>query len=159
MQKYGPVVSSTGRRLMPTTNKNANKLIRRGRALRRFDRGIFYIQLKDRTTGYTQQVVVGIDPGSKKEGFTVKSASHTYLNIQSDAVTHVKDTIEVRRNMRRNRRNRKTPCRKNRMNRARGSIPPSTKARWQAKLRIVTWLSKMFPIATFVVEDIKAWTK
>ena len=73
MQKYVPVVSAAGRRLMPTTNKNANKLISRGRALRRFNRGIFYVVLIDRATGYTQPIAVGIDPGGKKEGFTVKS--------------------------------------------------------------------------------------
>jgi hypothetical protein len=42
---------------------------------------------------------------------------------------------------------------------ARGEIPPSTKARWQWKLRPVRWLAKMFPISAFVVEDIQAVTK
>jgi hypothetical protein len=40
----------------------------------------------------------------------------------------------------------------------RGSIPPSTLARWQWKLRIACWLAKFYPIATFVVEDIRALT-
>src|SRR3989304_749474 len=44
-------------------------------------------------------------------------------------------------------------------NRARGGIPPSTKARWNWKLRIINWLKKMFPITIIVVEDIKAWSK
>ena len=47
----------------------------------------------------------------------------------------------------------------NRENRARGSLPPSTKARWQWKLRIVDQLVKVFPITDIVVEDIKAKTK
>lgn len=38
------------------------------------------------------------------------------------------------------------------------SLSPSTRARWQWKLRIVNWLSKMYPISCFVVEDIKAIT-
>ncbi len=105
-----------------------------------------------------QPVAVGIDPGSKKEGFTVKSEAHTYLNIQADAVMWVKEAIEVRRTMRRARRFRKTPCRSSRYNRAKSPFPPSTKARWQWKLRICQWLSKLFPIACFVVEDIKAHT-
>ena len=61
--------------------------------------------------------------------------------------------------MRRTRRGRNTPCRKPRFNRAKGGLPPSTKARWQWKLRICNWLSKMFPITDFVVEDIAAVTK
>jgi hypothetical protein len=37
-------------------------------------------------------------------------------------------------------------------------LAPSTRARWQAKLRIVNILRKLFPISDFVVEDIKATT-
>jgi hypothetical protein len=95
----------------------------------------------------------------KKEGWTVKSPAHTYLNIQADAVTWVKEHVEQRRQMRRARRYRKTPCRQPRFNRARGGIPPSTRARWQWKLRLAKWLAKLFPLSTFVVEDIKAQTK
>jgi hypothetical protein len=61
--------------------------------------------------------------------------------------------------MRRARRFRKTPCRANRRNRARGGIPPSTEARWQWKLRLARWLAKLFPVSAFVVEDVKAVTR
>jgi hypothetical protein len=130
--KYVPVLSSTGERLMPCHAARARELVRKGRAVRRFDRGLFYIQLSDRETGETQPIAVGIDPGSKKEAITVKSESHTYLNIQADAVTWVKEHVEIRRNMRRVRRYRKTPYRKCRPNRQVNQVklPPSTKSRW-----------------------------
>jgi hypothetical protein len=158
MQRYVPVVSNTGKPLMPTTNQKANKLIERGRAVRRFNRGVFYIQMLDRATGYTQKLAVGIDPGSKKEAFTIKSKSHTYLNIQVDAVTWVQEAEKTSTTMRRIRRFRNTPYRSCRPNRNQGKIflPPSTKARWQWKLRLVKWLDKMYPIDYFVVEDICA---
>ena len=105
-----------------------------------------------------QPVAVGIDPGSKKEGLTVKSQAHTFLNVQADAVTWVSKAVETRRNMRRARRSRKTPCRANRKNRGRGGLPPSTRARWQWKLRLARWLARLYPITRFVVEDIKART-
>jgi hypothetical protein len=161
MQYYVPVVSSTDKPLMPTTNKKADRLIASGRALRRFNRGLFYIQLLDRADGYTQPIAVGIDPGSKKEAFTVKSAAYTYLNIQVDAVTWVKEAEEVSTQMRRARRYRKTRYRMMRTNRNQGKVrlPPSTKARWGLKLRIATWLGQLFPIETYVVEDIAAMTK
>lgn len=155
---YVPVISSTGTPLMPCHPARARELVRRGRAVRRFDRGLFYVQLMDRNDGVRQEVAVGIDPGSKKEGLTVKSASHTYLNIQADAVTWVKKAVETRRLMRRVRRGRNTPCRTNRRNRARGGLPPSTKARWQWKLRLCRWLARRYPITQFVVEDIKVRT-
>ncbi len=146
---------------MPCHAARARELVRKGRAVKRFNRGIFYIQLLDRQTGDTQPIAVGIDPGSKKEAFTVKSAQHTYLNIQADAVTWVKDHVETRRVMRRSRRSRKTPYRKMRVNRNQGQfrLPPSTKARWQWKLRIARWLAKLYPITCFVVEDIQAPTR
>lgn len=161
MQQFVPVVSRSGKPLMPTSNRKANKLIAKGRALRRFDRGLFYIQLVDREDGYTQPIAVGIDPGSKKEAYTVKSAAHTYLNIQADAVTWVKEAEETSTQMRRTRRYRKTPYRRCRPNRRQGQfrLPPSTRARWGWKLRLCRWLARRYPIVTFVVEDVQAVTK
>src|SRR4051812_27976254 len=104
MQPFVPVMSASGKRLMPTTNHTADRLIAKGRAIRRFDRGLFYIVLLDREDGYTQPVAVGIDPGSKKEALTLQSRAHTFLNVQADAVTWVKQHIQTKRNMRRLRR-------------------------------------------------------
>ena len=155
-----PVVDRHQVPLMPCSEKRAREMVESKKATPFWKRGIFCIRLnKEPSNKKIQPIAVGIDPGSKKEGFTVKSAAHTYLNIQADAVTWVKKAIETRRMMRRDRRSRKTPCRQNRMNRTRGCLPPSTKARWQWKLRIVTWLSKMYPITKIVVEDIKAVAK
>lgn len=156
---YVSVVSSTSKPLMPCHPARARELVRNGRAVRRFNRGIFYIRLLNREDGDTQPIAVGIDPGSKREALTVKSKVHTYLNIQVDAVTWVKGAMKTRREMRGARRRRKTPCRQPRYNRARGSLVPSTKARWQWKLRLCRWLAKMYPIAQFVIEDIKATTR
>lgn len=156
---YVPVISNAGEPLMPCHPARARELLRKGLAVRRFSRGLFFIRLLERADGDTQSVAVGIDPGSKKEGYTVKSEAHTYLNVQADAVTSVKDAIKTRREMRRARRFRKTPCRSPRFNRARGGLPPSTKARWDWKLRICRWLSQLYPLTRFIVEDIKAPTK
>lgn len=151
-----PVVSSVGIPLMPCHPARARELIRTSKAIRRFNKGLFYIKLLDRTEGRTQPIALGIDPGSKKEGYSLVSTRHHLLNIQADAVTWVKRNIETRRIMRRNRRSRNTPYRKCRSNRSTGGLVPSTKARWQWKLRIAKWLSLMYPISVFVVEDIKA---
>lgn len=156
--RFIPVISKTGKAMMPCHPARARELIEKGKAVRRFKTGMFYLLLTEREDGEVQDVAVGIDSGSKREAFTIKSARHTFVNVLSDAVTWVKDSVEVRRNMRRARRFRKTPCRKNRENRSRGGIPPSTKARWQTKLRIVNILRKLYPIKVYVVEDIQAKT-
>jgi len=156
--RWIPVIGKTGKPLMPTRPKRARRLLEAGKAIGKWKTGIFYIQLTEREDGIVQPIAVGIDPGSKREAFTVKSGKHTYLNVLTDAVTWVKDAVETKRNMRRSRRFRKTPCRASRKNRARNGIPPSTKARWQAKLRIVGILASLYPVKTWVVEDIQAKT-
>ena len=154
---FVPVVDISNNPLMPTTPSRAKRWVREKKATYFWKKGIFCVRLNiDPSDTKTQDIAVGIDPGSKREGITIKSEAHTYLNIQANAVDWVKDAVEVRRNMRRSRRFRNTPCRKNRTNRSRSPFPPSTKARWQWKLRICNWLKKMFPITDFIVEDIKA---
>lgn len=157
--KYVPVLSADGKPLMPCHPARARELVRKGRAVRRFRKGFFYIQLLDRTDGEVQPVACGIDPGSKWEAFSIVGPKHTYLNLHIDAVTHVKENVEKRRMLRRIRRYRKTPNRKPRFNRARVGIPPSTRARWGWKLRITWFLKGLYPISIFVVEDVKAHTK
>lgn len=157
---FVPVVDVNQNPLMPTTPSRARRWIKSGKATPFWKKGIFCVRLNVEPSAQNmQEIAVGVDPGSKKEGFTVKSEAHTYLNVQTDAVQHVKDAVETRRNLRRARRFRKTPCRKNKTNRSRGGLPPSTKARWQWKLRIIKWLKQMFPISHIVVEDVKARTK
>ena len=156
---FVPVVNQNQEPLMPTTSWRASRMVQSGKATWFIKKGQFCLRLNHKTKEIKQPICVGIDPGSKKEGYSVKSKAHTYFNVQCDAVTWVKDRIEARRNARRARRNRNTPCRKNKSNRSKSQFPPSTKARWQLKLRILNWFKKMFPISNVIVEDIKAKTK
>lgn len=157
---FVPVVDQNQQPLMPTTPSRARRWIKEGKATPFFKRGVFMVRLnREPSDRKTQPVIVGIDPGSKREGFSVVSAPHTFLNVQTVAVDWVGDAMTTRRQMRRARRYRKTPCRANRQNRTRGGLPPSTKARWQWKLRVCWWLKKMFLLTAFVIEDVKAPTK
>lgn len=156
------VKSKEGEQLMPTIPPVARHLIKSGEATPYWNNGIFCIRINKEVPEryYKQKIVVGADPGSKKEGFTVKSESHTYLNVQADAHNKVGKKIEKRRELRRGRRSRKCPNRKNRTNRLanRARIPAGTRARWEWKLRIFDWLSKLYPITHVCIEDIKART-
>ena len=158
--KYVPVVDLNQKPLMPCSEKRARKMIESGKGTPFWKKGVFCVRLNVEPSARNyQEVAVGIDPGSKEEGVTVKSKAHDYLNIQMEAVQYVKERVETRKNLRRARRFRKTPCRKNKINRPRGGFPPSTKARWGWKLRIISWLKRIFPITIIVIEDIKAKTK
>ena len=158
---FVPVKSKDGEQLMPTSPPVARHLIKSGKATPYWNNGIFCIRLNYETTEYKQEIAVGVDPVSKKEGFTVKSKAHTYLNVQTDAYSKVGKKIEKRRELRRTRRSRSCPNRKNRTNRHPANkerIPAGTRARWDWKLRPLDWLSNMYPVTHVCVEDIKART-
>ena len=158
-----PVLSSTGKPLMPCSPARARELVRNGLAVKRWLKGIFCIQLTQRADGDVQVAAIGVDPGSKMCGYSVKSPDHTFINIQSPAKDGkaVSRAIKARAMARRNRRNRNTPCRPPRFNnrsKARWA-PPSTKARWQHIYNIIAMLCRLYPITHVVVEDVKAKTR
>jgi hypothetical protein len=158
-----PVLSSTGKPLMPCSPARARELVRNGLAVKRWLKGVFCIQLTQRADGDVQVVAIGVDPGSKMCGYSVKSLDHTFINIQSPAKDGkaVSRAIKTRAMARRNRRNRNTPCRPPRFNNRSkaGWVPPSTKARWQHIYNIVAMLCRLYPITHVVVEDVKAKTR
>ena len=158
---FVPVVDEDQKPLMPTKPSRARKWIRDKKATPFWKNGVFCVRLNvDPSDRYFQEIAVGVDPGSKKEGFTVKSEVYTYLNVQADAHSKVGKKVEKRRELRRGRRSRKCPNRKqkkhNLSNRER--VPAGTRARWDWKLRILHWLSKLYPVTHICVEDIKART-
>ena len=158
---FVPVKTKDGQQLMPLHAARARKLVKRGEATPYFNNGIYCIRLnKEPSDRATQKIAVGVDPGSKKEGFTVKSEAHTYLNVQADAHSKVGKKVAKRRELRRGRRSRKCPNRKQRTNRLANKqrIPAGTRARWDWKLRILDWFSKLFPVTHVCVEDLKART-
>ena len=158
---FVPVVNLNQKPLMPTTLLRAKRWISTGKATPFWKKGIFCVRLNvEPSDNKKQDICVGIDTGIKREAFTVKSTAHTCLNVLTETVDWVKDAIETRRIRRRTRRYRKTRHRKTRFNnRSKWKIPPSIRVRWQWKLNILNWLSKMFPINDVVIEDLSAKTK
>lgn len=159
-----PVLDKDKKPLMPCSEKRAKLLLGRNEAKPYWSKGIFCIILqRNPTSRYFQDIVVGIDPGSKFEGLTVKSEAHTLLNVQTEAKTDVKKKMETRLNLRRTRRTRNTRYRKCRFNRTRtiDYIPPSTKSRWDYKISLFNWFRKMYKITMIALEDIcaKSWKR
>jgi hypothetical protein len=161
-----PVISVEGKPLFPCKERRARCLMDRKEARPYWQKGIFCICLMRKETlkrEEYQQISVGIDPGSKMEAYTVATPKSVVLNITTDTKDWVKANVETRRNLRRNRRSRKTPYRKMRINRAclrnRNRMPPSTRTRWLTKLNMVKFLSSIIPITIVNVEDIKAVAK
>ncbi len=159
-----PVINEKNEVLFPTRERRARRLMERNEAKPYFQHGIFCIKLvrveSEKREEYPK-IAVGIDPGSKREGYTIITPTGVIMNITSNTPDWVKDHIETRRMLRRGRRYRKTPyraCRENRVVLLTKRVPPSTKARWDSKLRILKLLVSILPITHINVEDIKAMT-
>lgn len=163
-QPWVPVVSSIGKPLMPCSPRRARRLLEKGKAVKRWYRGFFYIKLTDREDGDIQDVALGVDPGSMREGYTIMSSKRIFLNINAHAANGkgIKKSMEGRSNARRARRQRKTPCRQPRWSNRKkpeGWLPPSTKARWRLKLNILLTLSRLYPVSIVSIEDVNTELK
>lgn len=157
-----PVVDVRGVPLMPCTPPKARALLKAGKAYpKRNKLGLFYIQLTYAQEPNNQILVVGIDPGSKFEGFSVVGTRATVLNLMVEAPTQVKEAVKTRRTLRRTRRSRvwRRPCRNNNRLRGQRRIPPSTRSRWEAKARIVRHLLTILPLTDACIEDVQAATR
>lgn len=147
---------------MPCTPVKARHLLKSGKAQpKRNKLGVFFVQLCYEQEPHNQPLVVGIDPGSKFEGYSVVGACETVTNLMVEAPDHVKAAVETRRTMRRARRFRKwrRPRRfDNRLGRKK-RIPPSTRSRWEAKARVIKQLCRVMPLTDAVVEDVQAVTR
>jgi hypothetical protein len=155
------VVDRRGVALMPCTPSKARHLLKSGLARpKRNKLGLFFIQLTYEQEPNNQPLVVGLDPGSTFEGFSIVGPKDTVANLMVEAPDHVKAAIETRWSMRRARRSRKWRRPKrcdNRLNR-KNRIPPSTRSRWEAKARVVAHLKQILPLTDAVVEDVQAVT-
>ena len=157
--KRVPVVGKDGTPLTPCTPTKARKLISGGVAEKKWNKlGIFYIQMLVDTRKETPEMCLGIDPGSKFDGYAVVSEQEIQQTGMAILPKMVRKKNENRREMRRARRFRKTwrrPCRFNNRTRKEGWIAPSQKSKVDFRIRIVKELCKIYPVTQFAVEDVK----
>lgn len=166
-----PVLSSSGKVLMPTKPSRARRWLKQGIVkVVHNDLGIFQIQFirgkRIALKKNTQPIAVGIDPGKLFTGVGVQSAKFTlWLAHLQLPFKIVKDRMEQRRMMRRGRRGRRInrkiafkvrahrACRFD--NRRQRKIPPSIRANRELELRVLDELSLIYPITTVVYEIVK----
>jgi hypothetical protein len=157
-----PVVALDGTPLMPCTATKARRLLESGEARYKWNKlGMFYLVLNYMPRQIeTQPMTLGIDPGSKFEGYSVVGTEDNLANLMTETKTWIKKAVETRKIMRRARRFRNTRIRKCKSNRKKGKhVAPSTRARVEARVEIARQLGKIIPIKTVAVEDVKAASK
>ena len=120
------VISTTGEKLMPTSEYRARKLLKSGKAIKHSYRP-FTIQLTEMETGDVQPIELCMDTGYIHIGISVKSEKHEYLAEQIDTLTDERtrhDACRMYRTQRRGRKRYRHP-RFNNRKRDKGWIAPS----------------------------------
>jgi len=150
------VKNKHGENLMPCSPRKARKLLK-GKKAKVIKLHPFSIQLLYGSTGYKQDVVVGIDKGSHETGISCVGNGKVLLSAQINHRTNIKSKMEDRSGLRRSRRSRKwhRPARFNNRSSSKrsGRIPPSVKANAEEVLRIVKQIT--LPITKVIIEDVQ----
>ena len=146
--------------LTPTTSTKARKLMEGQQAKPIWNKfGCFGIQMLVDVGKITPKIVLGVDFGTKFEGYSVVSGRENVLNVMwklPDKKKLVKK-LEERRTLRRARRQRNCRRRECRFdNRSRkGFIAPSQLQIIQSRLKCISELFKCYPFNVVAMEDIR----
>ena len=150
------VLSKERKPLMPCTPVIARLLLKEGKA-KCIRKTPFTIKLLVDTTEYKQEVVAGMDTGSKIIGCAAIANGKVVYQSEVQIRQDVSRKMEQRRIYRRNRRNRKTRYRKARwQNRAsmrkEGRLAPSIQSKVDSHLREKNFVESILPVSRWKVE-------
>ena len=148
------VLSSTGQKLMPTSNYRARKLLKSGRAAIECYRPIFTIRLTDREEGKTQPIEYACDTGYQHVGVSIKSEKHVFVHAQYDMLSNETERHNDCRKYRRTRRNRKRYRKPRFDNRSRKNqeMAPSLRHRKENQINLFESFCKVMPITSATFE-------
>lgn len=152
------VISKSGQVLMPTKRFGNVRRLLKEKKVKVIRRCPFTIKLLYETeTNIVQDVVLGMDTGSKNIGVSCIGNDEVLYQSQTVIRTDIKKKMDSRRACRRNRRNRKTRYRSPRfLNRKNSTklnrLPPSVKHKVQAHIDEIEFCKKILPISTIVLE-------
>ncbi len=150
------VLNKHGKPLMPCSPCKARHLLKDGKAkVKRTEP--FTIQLLCWSTGYKQNITLGIDAGSKHIGVSATTKTKELYAADVEIRNDIVNLLATRRENRRTRRNRKTRYRKPRfLNRVhskqKGWLAPSIESKINAHFRVIREVYKILPVSNIVVE-------
>ena len=153
------VLDINGKPLTPTNFRKAKKLIKGKVAKKVWSKfGTFGIQMLVETRTEKPDTVLGIDNGTKFEGYSIVCGIENNLNIKLDLPDKKKIVrkLEERRILRRTRRQQKCRRREERFNNRKrdGFIAPSQLVIVNSRLKVIKELIKIYPINYVGFEDV-----
>lgn len=150
------VLNKNGEPLMPCNPTKARKLLKQNKA-KVLKTEPFTIQLLYGSSGYKQNITLGVDAGSKHIGLSASTPTKELYAADVELRNDIVDLLSTRRQNRRTRRNRKTRYRKckflNRVkSKNKGWLAPSIENKINTHFRVIKDVYKILPIINIVVE-------
>ena len=150
------VLNIDGQPLMPTDRHGkVRHLLKDGRA-EVVKCCPFTIRLLYDSTHYTQDIVLGVDAGSKHIGLSATTETKELYASDVELRNDIVDLISTRRQNRRFRRNRKTRYRKarflNRLSDKKDWLAPSIRQKVDTHMTVVSRVCKILPVTKIIVE-------
>ena len=148
------VLNKEGKPLMPCKPRKARLLLKEGKA-RVVNRTPFTIQLLFGSSGYKQDITLGVDSGFTHVGISAVTEKKELYAADVNLRTDIVKLNSERRSYRRTRRNRKTWYRKSRFfNRKKpeGWLAPSMQHKLDSHIKIIGQVKKILPITEIIVE-------
>lgn len=150
------VLNKNGKPLMPCNPAKARKLLKQNKA-KVLRTEPFTIQLLYGSSGYKQNITLGVDAGSKHIGLSASTPTKELYAADVELRNDIVDLLSTRREYRRARRNRKTRYRKVRFqnrvkSKRKGWLAPSVENKIDAHFKSIAQVSKILPITNIVVE-------
>ena len=150
------VLNKEGKPLMPTKPSIARILLKEGKA-KAIKKTPFTIKMLIETTNYKQEVIAGMDTGSKVIGTACISNGKVLYKSETFIRQDVSKKMEQRKMYRRNRRGRKTRYREARWNNRANSLrkdrlAPSLLSKLNSHLREKKFIEKLLPVSKWILE-------
>jgi 5-methylcytosine-specific restriction endonuclease McrA len=148
------VVNSHGKPLMPCQPRKARLLLKAGKA-KIIKTVPFTLQLLYGSSGYTQEVSLGIDAGTKHIGVSATTENMVLFEAEVLPRTDIQVSLSTRRQFRRARRSRKTKYRKKRfLNRKKpqGWLAPSVQHKVDTHVKTIKLAHTILPVSKTTIE-------
>jgi amino acid adenylation domain-containing protein len=139
---------------MPCQPRKARLLLKDGRA-KVVEMVPFTIQLLSGSSGYKQEISLGVDAGTQHIGVSATTEKVVLFEAEVKPRTDIQELLATRRQFRRARRSRKTRYRQARFqNRKKhsGWLAPSVQHKVDCHLKTIRMIHKIVPISTITIE-------
>jgi 5-methylcytosine-specific restriction endonuclease McrA len=148
------IINCHGHPLMPCHPRKARLLLKGGKA--KVAKMVpFTLQLLSGSSGYKQEVSLGVDAGTKHMGVSASTEQTVLFEAEVQPRTDIQELLATRRQFRRARRSRKTRKRPARFLNRRtpaGWLAPSVQHKVEAHLKTIRLIHKLLPVSKTTIE-------